>query len=109
MSSKATPGPWSAADRYDPLHTVCWMPSRDLYIVSDAQVGDAREDAALLAAAPALRDAAIAEERATKHRDDCAYCDMGDSTCGVYSNLRRDAEIARRAALAACEPQERSR
>lgn len=54
-------------------------------------------------AVPALVEACRAEERATEHWGNCNDCGSDGSgySCNVHANLRRDAEIKRRAALAA--------
>jgi hypothetical protein len=92
--SKATPGPWLALHGLGNNLRIVQVGAQPFDVIADVRgTGEAAEaNARLLAAAPALRDALREMVRRFESCDD------------------EPAYVARaRAALAACEPQERSR
>ena len=111
-----TPGPWSIAphdEDEERLQVVAqyqllpnlggeqahWIAECDLQEDPEENKANAR----LIAAAPNLFNAAELSELPQKHWDECGFCGVtsfGPDGCPTYYNLKRDAEIARQAALA---------
>lgn len=96
-----SPGPMALVTRSDAF----MVPIRGREHHSDWIQTLNHPDAHLIAAAPEQYEAALLQEKADWHYEECHICgdEKHGAGCNLYFNLKRNAQILRRAAIAKAE------
>lgn len=112
--TKHTPGPWTVT-RFEPADSVDSVAYATIHTGASGIIGldlswgsHAEANVSLIAAAPDMRDALLAQEKANTHPAECEYRmardpDTGEC-CEEHARLRRRANELRKAALAKATP-----